>query len=215
MIDLRLNDENCLELEEYSPDCTLAELVDGIAAAGDHHSLCARCARCCRDPIPLIGFEVGKIKESEAPVIAFDSLTFPAPPDAGLREKSVRDLERNFGLSRRQAEVFYEYNSAEPIALGKADDGRCFYQQGDLCGIYAGRPLVCRLYHCRQGARLSGLRELIMARGIWHSFVVMGWLDRAALADNPFAGGGMSDDILLKDFDLSIDEIVEKTCTLY
>jgi hypothetical protein len=106
---------------------------------------------------------------------------------------------RSFQLPRRQAVLCYEYNAADPIVMSKTENG--------LCAKYPIRPLICRLYHCRLGSRLVKLLEVIVTRGIWHSYFVMGWIDRESLEDNPFANGVSYHELLLKDFDYPLEEI--------
>jgi Fe-S-cluster containining protein len=214
MIDLHMNDDGCLELAGYSPDCTLEELLVGLAGVGDERSLCAGCGRCCSDVIPLVGWETARVlggEGPETPAAGRGALAFPEPPDPARREKGVRGLMRDFRLPRAEAGLYYEYNTAEPIALRKNAAGRCPFRRDGSCASHATRPLVCRLYYCRQGPRLSGLRELIVARGIWHSYYVVGWLERKALGDNPFAAGRTYRDVLIGDFDVSFRGIAEQT----
>ena len=191
MIELAFNDDGAMEMGDCSPDSTLQELVDALSQWMTVHRTCRGCTQCCRDVIPLNGIEVRRLQatfRAASMAEALPYLRMPARPDLQRRREGIRELQDTFEVPARTATVLYEYNNADPVCIAKTDTGDCFFIRDGLCARYATRPLVCRLYHCRLGERLSALNEAIIAHGVWHSYSVLGWIDEKEIAHNPFVG---------------------------
>lgn len=183
-----------IELEGYSADATLLDLVRGIERIRLRSDLkvnrCAGCGGCCREPIPVLGVDVASLATAfgapdERSVL--ERLAIPEVLPSGLeRRAAIRKLSRDTGLPLEQAERLYDFNNGEQVSLRKADDGSCEFLRGGMCTIYEARPLVCRLYLCLMGDRLSGMQECIVRQGVWHLYERAGWLHREDIAHNPF-----------------------------
>lgn len=59
----------------------------------------------------------------------------------------VTGLEAAATMSRAQRE------RSSPLALAPATPGACPFQEGNLCGVHAVRPLGCRVYFCDRAAQ--------------------------------------------------------------
>lgn len=207
MIEFKDELDNFVELECYSDDCTLNELINRLADLSEQKNMCRKCGKCCLDLIPLNGLEIMNIKRLDS---GFTGLVFPDKPNVKGMEKSIHEMMNLFDLPKRHAEILHEYNTAEPIYMNKEMNGQCISQNDNLCAKYSMRPLICRLYHCKTGKKLSGIREIIISQGIWHSYYIMGWIDKSKIKNNPFLNASAYDEILLKQFDYPFDEINEK-----
>jgi Fe-S-cluster containining protein len=212
MLEFEKDIDNRLELTYFSEDCTLNELINRLTNLNEQSELCQKCGKCCSDTIPITGFEIKRITEevkSGKKDYSVIDLNFPDKPDTKEKEKSISEMASMFGFSKRHATVLYEYNTATPITMKKGADGQCVRISNNLCAQYGIRPLICRLYYCNTADRLAGLREIIISQGIWHSYYIMGWIDKREIEDNPFLNASNYDDVLLKKFDYRFDDINE------
>ena len=211
MIELVLDENGAIEIGDCSRDSTLQDLVDALGGWLTGHGACRRCTRCCTDVIPLNGFEIQRLQDSVRGASIAERapyLRMPEPPDLHRRREGIREMQRTFEMSTKAATALYEHNNADPVCIAKADTGDCFFIRDGLCTRYSTRPLVCRLYHCRLGKRLSALNESIIAQGVWHSYSVLGWIDEKDLAHNPFVGAASYRQIRLDAFDHDFGDLV-------
>ncbi|HET6487752.1 MAG TPA: hypothetical protein VFH83_15095, partial [Spirochaetia bacterium] len=163
------------------------------------------------------GIEVRNLKVSPRDVSMAERLPYlrlPERPDLQKRRKGIRDLRETFGVPTRTATALYEYNNADPVCIAKADSGDCLFIREGLCAQYAVRPLVCRLYHCRLGEKLSALNEAIIGQGVWHSYCALGWIDEKEIAHNPFVGASDYQRIRLDAFDRDFEDLVAQASYL-
>ncbi len=198
MIDFSITGKNSVDIKEYSQDCSLGDLVNGLDLFLLKNGACRRCGTCCHDPIPLNGIELREIMGgktgSPRPLI-------PKKPDVGKRIKSIKEISRTFEMPMDAATILHDFNNADPVCVPKTADGNCVHNAQSECSIYPDRPLICRLYHCRFRPRLSGLVDMIVAQGVWHSYLIMGWIGEKDISRNPFLGAGAYADIPLSAFD--------------
>jgi Fe-S-cluster containining protein len=200
-------DDGRIELLDYSPSTSLVELADRLnefrAQPGLMTGFCAMCARCCYDTIPLFGYDLAALQAlaAERGESWTDYVVLPAPPDTAARRRAIAGLQRDNGMSRAEATLIYEANSAEPVTLARGGLGGCRFLDGALCSIYPRRPFACRLYVCNMGERLEALYESIVAQGVWHSYSVMGWIGPEEIAHNPFVAAERFDEVALESFE--------------
>jgi Fe-S-cluster containining protein len=105
---------------------------------------CGGCGRCCHDPdIPLTYFDVRSVAAHRfADLYAHDPasalarthklLAFPKP----ATDPSLLSASRLYFRKRDGS--------------GGANSPCVFLDGRGLCGVYVGRPLLCRLYHCAE-----------------------------------------------------------------
>lgn len=197
-----------IELEGYSDEATLLDLVRGIEQVRLRSDLkvsrCAGCGGCCRETIPVLGVDLASLATAfgapdERSVL--ERLAVPdVRPSGHERREAIRKLSRDTGLSPEQAEWLYDFNNGEQVSLRRADDGSCEFLRGGMCRIYEARPLVCRLYLCIMGDQLSGMQECIVRQGVWHLYERAGWLRRDDIPNNPFVQVGRWEDARLSAF---------------
>lgn len=210
--------DKIIEIESYSEDCSLAELACALDKIGSESLTCDKCGKCCCDTVPILGLDMLSLMDKTGlPSIPEDypSFEFPQKPDMKLKHKSIRELNQMFKLSNHDAELFYEYNSSEPVTLRKKDDGQCIFSTENLCGQYQVRPFICQLYQCRFGEKLSYLKEMIVSQGIWHSYFIMGWINEREISHNPFLSKDSFSEVLLKSFELNIQDIQDKFSAIF
>ena len=211
MIELTLDDNGAIEIGELSTDSTLQELMDALGGWMADHRACRRCTRCCTDVIPLNGIEIKRLQHSlggASTVEQLPHLLLPAPPDLRRRRDGIRELQQTFEMPITTATAFYEHNNADPVCIAKVDTGDCWFIRDGLCARYDTRPLVCRLYHCRLGEKLSALNEAIIGQGVWHSYCVLGWIEEKEIAHNPFVTASSYHQIRLDAFDCVFGDLV-------
>ncbi len=209
-------DDGRIELLDYSPSTSLVELADGLNELRTQPGLmthfCAMCARCCYDTIPLFGYDLaglqGLAAERGEPWTGY--VVLPAAPDVAARRRAIKELQRDNGMSRADATLIYEANSAEPISLARNGLGGCRFLDGALCSIYPRRPFACRLYLCNMGERLEALYESIVAQGVWHSYSIMGWVEEQEIAHNPFVAACGFDEVALESFESDLAAAAEE-----
>lgn len=197
-----------IELERCSDEATLQDLVRGIEQVRLLSRLkvsrCAGCGGCCRQPIPVFGVDLANLAAAlDAPDerSVLERLAVPDLRPSGLeRRAAIRKLSRDTGLPLEQAERLYEFNNGEQVSLRRADDGSCEFLRDGMCTIYERRPLVCRLYLCQMGDRLSVLHENITRQGVWHLYERAGWLCRDDIPRNPFVQAGRWEEARLSAF---------------
>jgi Fe-S-cluster containining protein len=208
-------DDGRIELLDYSPSTSLAELADRLnefrTQPGLMTHFCAMCARCCYDTIPLFGYDVAGLQAlaAERGEVWTDYVALPPQPDVQGRRRGIRELQRDAGMSRSQATLIYEANAAEPVTLARNGLGGCRFLDGALCSIYPRRPFACRLYLCNMGERLEALYDGIVTQGVWHSYAVLGWVPLEEIAHNPFAAAGTFDNVALESFESDLASAAE------
>jgi Fe-S-cluster containining protein len=210
MIEFSIDNKDCIEVEKYSEDCTVEEYANNLTERINKVNICERCGNCCFDIIPIIGYEIRRIMEiMNIKTISqeFYYLVLPNKPNVAGKNNSIHDLMKTYNLSESIATILYEYNNVEPITMNKNKDGQCLSITDDKCAKYKIRPLICRLYHCNLGNKVSALNELIINQGIWHSYYIMEWIKEKDISHNPFIKGNNLEEVLLKDFDHNFDEI--------
>lgn len=201
-----------LELIGDIGDATLAELLaesEAFVTTLKKQSVqCRMCGECCHKA-PVLGLDI-LAQASDAGMDvgqwAESHLMLPAMPDLAARRKGISELQQQACITEMEAAVLYEYNQSEPVSFIHNEADRCFYQNGALCGNYAQRPFVCRLYLCRFGERLQDLLEMVVTQGTWHAWAVLGAVPMEAIAHNPFAGKERYDQVKLKDFEFELDK---------
>ena len=215
MISFSVQDGN-IELDAYQPEATLADLaaeLDGFRMRqGCRLRECYACGECCRDPVPVLGYDVRRMRresgaDSERELSRH--LSFPEKPDLVARKKGISDMMRQHDLAEREATLIYEYNQCESIAMARRD-GACGLLSDRLCTVHDERYYICELFFCRLGERLSGLFDSIVSQGVWHSYFVMDWIPAEAIGRNPFLKADAYDELLLSDFDTNLEKAVEK-----
>jgi Fe-S-cluster containining protein len=187
-----------LELDDCRDGATLGDLEEAVSRAcaltDGGLGACARCGRCCAQDIPVMGVDLEPLLDAFGEPTADGLLRRLIPPDPrpdpAARRKAIRGLARDMGIPEADAELLHDYNNGDPVIMGKAADGACGRLRGKLCSIHAGRPLACRLFHCRLGGRLSVLHEGIVRHGAWHLYARLGWIGEGELHRNPFIGAG-------------------------
>lgn len=216
MITLEVLD-GAIELVSYTSDATLVELRDTVDSFRHDKGLktdhCAGCGECCYfDALPVLGHDLQAIKGylNVADDVLFSAyLKLPEPPDLRNREKAISELIRDNELDGTTAALFYEYNNSEPITLRKSAGGACKFLQNDFCSIYGARLYTCGLYICSAGEKLSMLQEQIVRQGAWHSYSIMGWIERHAISHNPFLGHESLETVTLASLDTDMEGALE------
>jgi Fe-S-cluster containining protein len=209
MIEYMYDRNGFIEMKSYSSDCTVEELIVKTTDIGSQINLCGKCGKCCFDTIPIIGSEVKKIMEVlniDKIDSSFTYLKFPNIPNIVEKEKNIEEIIRVYGMTKREATIFYEFNAADPIIMNKNIDGQCISISNDMCLKYKIRPIICRLYHCRTGEKLSNIREILICQGIWHSYLIMGWIKENDIPYNPFLKSTNYNELFIKDFDISFEK---------
>ncbi len=201
-----------LDLTGDVGDATLADLLaesEAFVAALKKQSVqCRMCGECCHRA-PVLGLDILAMAGeaiTDAAQWAKEHLLLPDPPDLIARQKGIAELMRQSNMTEHDASVLYEYNQSEPISFLQNESDRCVHQRGNLCGVYAQRPFVCRLYLCRFGERLQDLLEIVVTQGTWHAWAVLGVVPMEAIAHNPFAGKQGYDQVKLKEFEFGLEE---------
>jgi Fe-S-cluster containining protein len=213
MIEFVYDSNGFIELKSYSNDCTVEELLEKTIDIGSQINLCKKCGKCCFDTIPIIGSEIKRIMEVlnvDKLDSTFSYLKFPCIPSVEEKTKNIVEIIRSFGMTRIEATMFYEFNAADPIIMNKNADGQCISISNDMCVKYKIRPMICRLYHCKTGAKLSNLREILISQGIWHSYLIMDWINENDIPYNPFLKSTNYDRLFIKDFDISFEKYCYK-----
>ena len=210
-------DKKTIELAGYSDDTTLNELVSGLEAYRMKNSLktrnCQGCGKCCKDDIPVLGFDLPVIPGglSLKHETSSDScIVLPEKPDNEARQKALLELQRTNGLTKLEASLIYEYNNSEPLILARQQDGACLFLKNRLCSVYGRRPYSCGLYLCNMGERLSYIQEMIIRQGTWHAYNLMGWVSAEEISHNPFLKSRSYDELLVKDFEFGLENALEQ-----
>ena len=131
-------------------------------------------------------------------------------PDAGDRSRAVRDLERQHGFATLEATLVYEFNTAEPVTLGRDENGTCVFLKKNLCTIYEDRPYICRLYLCNMAEALSVLYEKIASQGTWHTYSRLGWAREEDIRHNPFLKGNSYDEVCMSNFEFDLQKAMDR-----
>ncbi|MEI6045941.1 MAG: YkgJ family cysteine cluster protein [Chloroflexota bacterium] len=146
---LRVRSDGGLAMQHFEGDMTLGQLSEAMGSTAAKAKLvrmrqtaknCGGCGRCCHDPdIPLTYFDVGSVathrfadlydhNPAAALARASEMLAFPKPTNSLLSAPRLYFRKRDSTSGANSPCIFL--------------DGR------GLCGVYTGRPLLCRLYHC-------------------------------------------------------------------
>lgn len=213
MVGLEIIDRS-IELTDYDHDASLAELIASLEALrtrpGLRTAACHLCGECCSDLIPLFGIDIEPLSRRlrcSVESLMERVLVLPQQPDLDARRTAIQALSRD--MENASAALVYEYNAAEPLTFRRRDSGTCKLQDRLLCTIYGDHPTACRFYLCNMGERLSVLYENVVRQGIWHSYAVVGWIDEAEIAHNPFVGARDASEVRLDSFDVDLSSALE------
>ncbi len=164
-----------MALKRFRPDASLNDLSEAMSGLASKAKLtrlrqtaqnCGGCGRCCHDPdIPLTYFDVQSVAAHRLPEIYLhnpdkalaqmhEMLGFPYLPAAGSMLPANR--------------LYFRKKDGS----GGANSPCIFLDGRGLCGVYLGRPLLCRLYHCAENSKAL---ELLYRT----SFYAIEWLGRA------------------------------------
>ncbi len=216
MIDLIVRDKT-IELRGFSENATLADLVEATErirlTGGLKTEHCYACGICCREPIPVLGFDIARLKRrlgvSEG-LLEERYIDLPEVPNGEERNQSIRALRTEHSFSDLQATLVYEFNSAEPVTLKRKVEGSCVFLENNLCTIYGDRPFICRLYLCNMAEELSTLYETITTQGTWFTYSRLGWIAEGEIPHNPFIKAKSYDEVLLGAFQFDLGKALEK-----
>ena len=213
---------NRLELQHYPPDATVAALCEAVEGARRAPGLktvgCHVCGECCRDPVPLLGYDIERLAaEAGVPPASFaaDFVVLPERPDLEQRRRTIADMARQHGLTASQATMLYEHNNGEPPLLAKKGAGGptagpCVFLVDLLCSIYAAWPFICQLYVCNMGPQLEAVFDTLVRQGVWHAYHLLGWVPAADLAHNPCLHHRGYDDLPLAALETDLRELQEQ-----
>jgi Fe-S-cluster containining protein len=168
--------DGSMAVGQFRPEATLNQLSEAMAGMAPKAKLtrmrqtakdCGGCGRCCHDPnIPLTYFDVESVANHRFPDLyktnrsaaltrTHDLLAFPRQPEP------------------------YSMLTTPPLTFRKKDgsggaNSPCVFLDGrGLCGVYLGRPLLCRLYHCAESSvALDNLYKSAFCTVEWFSRVV-------------------------------------------
>ena len=216
MIDLVVQDET-IELKDFSDDSTLQDLVSGTESIRLSEGLktrhCYACGICCREPIPVLGYDLGRLTQRlgvSEEVLTQRYLELPRAPDSLERNRAIQSLQKEHDFSDLEARLVYEFNSAEPVILKRQDNGSCFFLENNLCTIYEVRPFICRLYLCNMAEKLSILYETIATQGTWFTYSRLGWISEEEIRHNPYLNASGYDRLRLRDFQFDLKSALDK-----
>jgi Fe-S-cluster containining protein len=85
------------------------------------------------------------------------ALALPAPIDCAARLPlcQARCCRRSVVLSVQDLdERVVRWSYARPYVIAQRGDGSCVHLEDGRCAVYAHRPAVCRVYHCRDDRRI-------------------------------------------------------------
>ncbi len=173
-LELIVRPDGGMALRNFGPDVTLGQLSEALAGLAVKAKLirmrqgarnCGGCGRCCSDPeIPLTYFDVGNVA-----AYRFADL-YQRSPEAAL-------AQAHSTLAFPKAALDTSLLPAARLYFRKRDgsggaDSPCVFLDGrGLCGVYEGRPLLCRLYHCAEPS--AALEHLYKS-----AFYTIEWLGR-------------------------------------
>jgi len=142
-----------LKVGDFEAGATLGQLSEAMAGIAAKAKLvrmrqgaqnCGGCGRCCHDPdIPLTYFDVESVAAHRFPDL------YQAEPAAALSQ--THNLMAFPKATRPDsllpaARLYFRKRDGS----GGAGSPCVFLDGKGLCGVYAGRPLLCRLYHCAE-----------------------------------------------------------------
>lgn len=216
MVQLILHGDE-VELSGYAECATIDDLIaelerirlrPGLATVG-----CSGCGLCCRDRVPVLGADLPRLERTlglSRERLLHDHLDLPNPPDPQERAACIADLERQFQASPLEATLLYEWNTGEPIVPRQAEDGFCHWLRDRRCSVYSGRPLICSVYLCNFGNKLSALFDAIVRQGVWHSYAALGWIEDGVIPHNPFLSSTNPAQALLSAFEIDVTPLVHR-----
>lgn len=206
-----------IELAGYAGGAVVGDLIAALERARLRPGLatvgCAGCGLCCRDRVPVLGADLPRLQRALGigrERLLADHLELPERPDPDRRAARIADLARQLRAAPAEATLLYEWNTGEPIVPKQAADGFCHWLRDRRCSVYAGRPLICSLYLCNFGGRLSGLFDAIVRQGVWHSYAALGWIDRGVIPHNPFVSAGDPAQAPLRAFDVDVTPLLRR-----
>lgn len=206
-----------IDLVGYDGTATVGDLIEaleqirlrpGLATVG-----CAGCGLCCRDRVPVLGVDLPKLEQLLGigrEQLLIDHLDLPMKPDPVDRVAQITNLARQLRTSMAEATLLYEWNTGDPLVPKQEKDGFCHWLQDRRCSVYSGRPLICSFYLCNFGDRLSALFDAIVRQGVWHSYVVLGWIDCSEIAHNPFLTVDDPTHAPLSAFDVDVGPLLQR-----
>jgi Fe-S-cluster containining protein len=176
--ELLVRPDGGLKIGSFDPRITLGKFLGVMSAGAGRAKLtrlrqsaqdCGGCGRCCHDgDIPLTYFDLRGLAQTRY------AERFARQPELALAE-----AQANFAVLRPlQPGEPLPLASAPKLLMRKKDgtsaEGKpCLSLDGrGLCSVYAGRPLLCRLYHC---ARTSPALENLF----YSAYYNVEWLGRA------------------------------------
>lgn len=153
-VEIAVRRDGGMAMKHFEPEATLGQLSEAMSKVAAKAKLtrlrqtakdCGGCGRCCHDPnIPLTYFDVQSVaahrfadlyKSDAAAALSrtHSMLAFPRPVEPRTMLSSVPSL------------TFRKKDGS-----GGANSPCVFLDGRGLCGVYLGRPLLCRLYHCAE-----------------------------------------------------------------
>ncbi|MBN9391631.1 MAG: YkgJ family cysteine cluster protein [Chloroflexi bacterium] len=177
-MELLVRPDGGLKIGSFDPRITLGKFLGVMSAGAGRAKLtrlrqsaqdCGGCGRCCHDgDIPVTYFDLRGLARTRY------AERFAHQPELALAE-----AQANFTVARPlQPGEPLPLASAPKLLMRKKDgtsaEGKpCLSLDGrGLCSVYAGRPLLCRLYHC---ARTSPALENLF----YSAYYNVEWLGRA------------------------------------
>lgn len=218
-----ITQKNKIELESFTDNATLTDLAEAIKSHCDQTDLitknCYGCGGCCNQDIPVLGFDLNllqqKLQQGLQQEWNFDLNSLPdkyfiLPDKTAIKERnnSIKDLKNQFNYTNLQASLIYEFNQSEPIILSKKSDRECLFLEKKLCKIFSLRPFICSLYICNAANHLAAMLENIVRQGTWHAYYILGWIEKQEINHNPFLKYNQYKEVLLKDFDTDMTNML-------
>lgn len=125
--------------------------VEHAEAEGKHISCKMGCGACCRQIVPISGIEAESLsrivaampKERRAEIQRRFAEAIAKLEGAGLLDPGAPKGREALRTTAAAGESLWENASKQYFALKIA----CPFLENESCGIYEGRPLVCREYH--------------------------------------------------------------------
>lgn len=198
-----INRDGGLLLTAFPPDATFEQFYDTLTASAAKAKLlrlrqgaknCGGCGRCCSDAnIPLTYFDLRSVAKHR-----FSGLFAKDPTAALTQTTTIMSLPgANTGLDSLALVPAAELYFRKKNGTSEGSSPCVFLSEQGLCGVYEGRPLLCRLYHCASSS--SAVETLFNS-----TFNTIEWLGRVV------AGGSWQIQSSLAETALTLDFFLEQ-----